>query len=84
MAEIKEVTQHVAGDIEKVHELVTHIKKHIGKAVKIYNSGSIKELGEIGKHLLEIDGKVHELFHHITKKEVLYNPNKDFSVKKEY
>ncbi|MDY6863510.1 MAG: hypothetical protein SV062_11070 [Thermodesulfobacteriota bacterium] len=83
MPEIKEITQHIAGDIEKVQELVGHIKKHMEKAIKICNAGNNNELGEIGKHLLEIDAKVHELYHHITKKEVLYNPHKDFSVKEE-
>ena len=83
MKEIKEVTQHVAGDIEKVNELVEHLKSHITNALTIYNSGTIKELSDIGKHLIEIDAKIHELFHHITKKEVRYNPHKDFSVKED-
>jgi len=83
MVEMREITKHVAGDIEMILDLVKHIKDHIEKALEIYNFKGDKELGEIGKHLLEIDAKVHELYYHITKKEVQYNPYKDLSVEKE-
>ena len=83
MSEINEVVQHIEGDVERVSELVGHIKSHIEKAQKLYETGTIKELSEIGDHLLQIDAKVHELYHHIIKKEIGYNPEDDITVKKE-
>ena len=82
MAEAKEVAKHINGDVDRVLELVSHIKTHARKAKDLYASGTIKELGEIEKHLLEIDAKIHELYHHIIEKEVDYDPNKDLKLNK--
>ncbi len=78
----KEVARHVNGDVDKVLELVKHIKEHAQKAKELYNSGTIKEFGEIEEHLLQIDAKIHELYHHITEKEVDYDPQNDLALDK--
>ncbi|MBN2468132.1 MAG: hypothetical protein JXD19_08285, partial [Deltaproteobacteria bacterium] len=81
MAEINEVVDHIEGDVERVEELVGHIKAHIKKARELYAAGTVKELAEIGDHLLQIDSKIHELYHHILKKETGYRPEDDITVK---
>ena len=83
MNKINEVVEHIEGDVHSVSELVRHIKMHIKKARHLYESGSTKELSEIGEHLLQIDSKIHELYHHILEKETGYNPENDITVKKE-
>ena len=83
MSEIEKVVQHIEGDVDRVSELVNHIKSHIKKARDLYASGTVKELSEIGDHLLQIDARVHELYHHITQKETGYKPEDDITIKKE-
>lgn len=83
MAEINKVVNHIEDDVVRVSELVNHIKSHIKKARKLYESGTIRELSDIGDHLLQIDVKIHELYHHIIKKETGYSPEDDITVKKE-
>jgi len=83
MPKIDEVVKHIEGDMDRVSELVSHIKSHIEKARKLYESGTIEELSEIGEHLLQVDCKIHELYHHIVKKETSYHPEDDVTIKKE-
>ena len=83
MSEIEKVVQHIEGDVDRVSELVNHIKSHIKKARDLYESGTVKELSEIGDHLLQIDARVHELYHHIAQKETGYKPEDDITIKKE-
>ena len=83
MPKIDEVVKHIESDMDRVSELVSHIKSHIEKARKLYETGTIKELSEIGEHLLQVDSKIHELYHHILKKEIGYHPEDDITVKKE-
>jgi len=83
MSEIDKVVQHIEGDVDRVSELVNHIKAHIKKARDLYESGTIKELSEIGEHLLQIDARVHELYHHIAQKETGYKPEDDITIKQE-
>ncbi len=83
MSEIDKVVKHIEGDLDRVSELVTHIKSHIKKAREVYESGTTKELSEIGEHLLQIDAKIHELYHHIVQKEISYRPEDDITIKKE-
>ena len=83
MSEIEKVVEHIEGDVDRVSELVNHIKAHIKKARDLYASGTVKELSEIGDHLLQIDARVHELYHHITQKETGYKPEDDITIKKE-
>lgn len=82
MAEINEVVDHIEGDVDRVSELVKHIKAHIKTARKLYESGTNKELTEIGDHLLQIDAKIHELYRHILQKDTGYNPEDDTTVEK--
>ena len=98
MSKIDELVEHIEADVDRVSELLEHIKTHIRSARSLYRSGtaddfseihtfqepgSFKELSDIGKHLLQIDSKIHELYHHIAQKETDYNPDADISVKKE-
>jgi len=83
MAEINNVVNHIEGDLDRVSKLVNHIRAHIKKARDLYESGTIRELSEIGDHLLQIDSKIHELYHHIIEKETGYNPEADITLKKE-
>ena len=82
MSEIDKVVKHIEDDLSRVSELVNHIKLHIKRARELYESGTIRELSEIGEHLLQIDSKVHELYHHIIQKETSYNPEDDITIKK--
>ena len=98
MRKIDELVQHIEGDVDRVSELLEHIKTHIRTARNLYKSGTaddfseihktpepgtFEELSEIGDHLLQIDSKIHELYHHISRKETDYDPEADISVKKE-
>jgi aspartyl aminopeptidase len=80
MSEINKVVKHIEGDVDRVSDLLTHIKSHIKKARELYESGTIKELSEIGEHLLQIDAKVHELYHHIVRKEISYRAEDDITI----
>jgi len=83
MAKIDDVVKHIEGDVDHVSELLEHIRTHIKQARDLYETGTIKELSEIGEHLLQIDSKIHELYHHIVLKETGYDPEKDITVKKQ-
>jgi hypothetical protein len=98
MGTIDELVEHIEEDVDRVSDLLEHIKIHIRTARNLYRSGtaddfseirflqepgSFKELAEISNHLLQIDAKIHELYHHIAQKETHYDPEADISVKKE-
>ena len=97
MSKIDELVEHIEGDVDRVSELLEHVKAHIRNARHLYESGTpgelsairklpesgrIKELSEIGDHLLQIDSKIHELYHHIAQKETGYDPDNDITVEK--
>lgn len=83
MNKMNHVVNHIEGDVDRVSELLEHIKLHITKARYLYESGTDKELSEIGEHLLQIDSKIHELYHHIARKETGYDPENDITVSKQ-